>query len=561
MPSRQRWQVAAPAPDSVLAALGLPDPLMAQVLYNRGVHDSDDMLAYTDPTGGAEHSPFALAGMHEAVALLRWALARRKRIVVHGDYDVDGLAATALALEGLRARGADARPFIPNRLETGYGLDRRSLDELAGTTDLLLTVDCGVRSLDEVAYARRLGMRVIVTDHHLPGPQLPAADAVVCSRLPGPYPELAGVGVAAELIAALGAVDSRFGGEADAGHAWDDLVALGTVADISPLVHENRRRVRRGLQSLRTSPRPGIAALARRAGVDIERLTSWHIAFALAPRLNSAGRLGSSQPALELLLTADPRQANLLADQLERTNTERKSRLDRCLLVAEEQLRSTPAEAPLVFAADPSFPPGLAGLIASRLSELRGAPAVAVSVEDGIARGSMRSTAALNASTALDDCAHLLTKHGGHSLAAGFTCPTEALTELRSCLLRSAEASGGGDSRPVLAVDAETPLVNAADPVWDWLSLLEPTGCGNPRPVFVSRSVHVRERTAMGRDGSHLSLTLSSRGDAIHAVGFRMGADVATIPDVVDLAYELDVNCYNGSVERRLLLQGWSRPA
>ncbi|MHB0875658.1 MAG: single-stranded-DNA-specific exonuclease RecJ [Anaerolineae bacterium] len=560
MPPRQRWQVAEPAPDSVLASLGVADPLIAQVLYNRGVRTSDDLLPYTDPTAGPEHSPFALPGVHEAAALLRWAIARHKRIVVHGDYDVDGLAATALAVEGLRARGAEAQPFIPNRLETGYGLDCRGLDEIAGSADLLLTVDCGVRSLDEVSYARKLGMRVIVTDHHLPGTELPAADAVVCSRLPGPFPELAGVGVAAEVIAALGAVDSRFGGEADAGHAWDDLVALGTVADIAPLVQVNRRRVRRGLQSMRNAPRPGIAALARRAGVDVKRLTAWHIAFVLAPRLNSAGRLGPSQPALDLLLTTDAWQAGILAEQLERTNIERKAQLERCVLAADEQLRTTAPDVPLVFAAHPSYPPGLVGLVASRLSESRGAPAVVVSVEGEVSRGSMRSTASLNASAALDGCAHLLTKHGGHSLAAGFSCPTEALAELQACLLQVAERTGGGDTRPTLVADAEVPLVSLADHIWDWLPLLEPTGCGNPRPLLISRRVRVRERATMGRDGSHLLLTLSGHGDTIRAVGFRMGPDIETIPDVIDIAYELDVNCYNGSVERRLLLQDWSRP-
>lgn len=559
MPPRQRWRVTEPVPDSVVTALGVHDPLVAQVLYNRGVQTAHDLLAYTDPAKATEPSPFALPGVHAAVALIRWAVSRDKSIAVHGDYDVDGLAATALMVEGLQSRGARVRPYIPNRLETGYGLDRRGIDELAGT-DLLITVDCGVRSLEEVQYARELGMTVIVTDHHLPGSELPAADAVVCSRLGGPFPELAGVGVAAEVVAALDAVDSRFGADAGAAHRWDDLVALGTVADIAPLVDANRRRVRRGLDLLRARPRPGLAALARRAGVDIARLTSWHISFVLAPRLNSVGRLGPSQPALDLLLATDAGKAAALAEELERANSERRALLDRCLLLAEEQLQLVPGDAPLVFAADAAFPAGVVGLIASRLCELRGAPAVAVSVENGIARGSMRSTASLNASAALDHCAHLLSKHGGHSLAAGFTCASDALPELRACLLCAAAAAAGGDTRPELLVDAETPVVGPGDPIWDWLPLLEPTGCGNPRPVFVSRAVPVRERTTMGPDGRHLSLTLAARTEPIRAVGFRMGPEAATIPDEIDLAYELDLNSYNGSVERRLLIQDWSRP-
>ena len=557
---RYRWLLPEVSAASDLAALGVPDPLTAQVLHNRGLRCREDAERFLAPESAAPESPFDLPGVHEAAALLRWALTRRKRVVVYGDYDVDGLAATTVVIEGLAALDGPADPFIPNRLETGYGLDPHNIRQIASEADVLVTVDCGIRSLEEVALAKKLGLNVIVTDHHLPSAHLPSADAIVSARLrPGHrLADLAGVGVAAQLIAALGAVCSRFGLRVPDPRSYYDLVALGTIADVAPLRGVNRRLVRSGLEAIRRQPRVGIQALMRRASLEPSRLSAWDVAFGLAPRLNSAGRLGSSAPSLELLMTRDARRAAALAAQLERINADRRAHLERCLALARQQLQARPPESPVVFTVSDSYPPGIVGLIASRLAEDRGLPAVAVSVDGDLARGSVRSSAEFDASDALDSCSALLSKHGGHSLAAGFTCHISHLEELHERLGQlAAQRLTLGDARPTLQIDAEAELLTAASPVWDSLPALEPTGCGNPRPTFLSRGVKVLDRQLMGSDGGHLSLLLQSQSAAMRAVGFRMGDSYSAAAGKLDVVYRLDVNEYNGNSERRLLLVDW----
>ncbi|MGQ9552656.1 MAG: single-stranded-DNA-specific exonuclease RecJ [Anaerolineae bacterium] len=560
MQPRYRWLLPKTIAASDLAALGLPDHLTAQVLFNRGLRSREDVERFLTPESFAIESPFSLPGVHEAVALLRWALARRKRVVVYGDYDVDGLSATATMVEGLTVMDGQAYPYIPNRLETGYGLDPGNIRRIAPEADVLVTVDCGIRSLEEVALAKKLGLSVIVTDHHLPMQELPAADAVVSARLrPGhEFADLAGVGIAEQVIVALSAVHSRFGSQVLDHSHYLDLVALGTIADVAPLTGVNRHLVRSGLEAIRQQPRVGIQALLRRASLGQRRLCAWHIAFALAPRLNATGRLGSSLPSLELLMTRDARRATVLAEQLEHANATRRAHLERCLALAHLELQKQPPEFPCVFTASDAYPPGIVGLIASRLAEEQNLPAVAVSLEGNIAHGSVRSSAEFNASDALDTCRDLLSKHGGHSLAAGFTCPSSHLEELRERLgLLAAQRLNLEDSRPILQIDAETELPAASSPIWDWLPTIEPTGCGNPYPIFLSRGVQVLDKQLMGRDGDHLSLLLVSPSGNMRAVGFRMGDSFAAIAGKLDVVYRLDENEYNGNKERRLVLLDW----
>jgi len=558
--SRFRWLIAPAAPASQLAELGVPDPLIAQVLYNRGLRSQDAVHEFLGeyPEISAACSPFSMPGIHEAVGLLRWALAQDKRILVYGDYDVDGVAATALLVEGLAALGGRVTHFIPNRLETGYGLDAAAIREIAPACDVLVSVDCGIRSLEEVALARRLGMRVVITDHHLQGDELPPADAIVSPRLRGgeAYGEIAGVGVAYELMRALCAVESRFGERRGLADNGLDLVALGTVADVASLLGYNRRLVRAGLDRMRRQPRLGVQALARRASLETGQLTAWHLAFVLGPRLNAAGRLGSALPSLQLLMSRDPASASALAEQLEQINRTRRQLLERCLAQARQDLAANPPTASILFTASESYPPGIVGLLASRLLEEWNLPVVAVALEPEKAHGSVRSTQAMNASQALDACSDLLDKHGGHSLAAGFACRPGVVVALRQRLeALASDTLLSADARPVLEVDAETDLPGGDALLWEWGARLEPTGRGNPRPILVSRGLSVREKLLMGREGEHLSLRLASDGHEIRAVGFHMGGLFGQIGDAVDIAYELHENSYNGTTERRLLLR------
>jgi len=539
--------------------------LLDALLHSRSIQTPEAMRRYLDPLSGPALSPFEVPGVHEATALIRWAIARDQRILVHGDYDADGLSATALLVRGLLSLGARARAFIPNRLDTGYGLSLDTVAELAAGAELLITVDCGIRSIDEVARARELGMSVIVSDHHLPGPALPAADALVTTRLPSSpvTDELAGVGVAYQIWRGLEEVSRRFGGAAsslDGGML--DLVALGTVADVAPLVGENRRLVRAGLLQLRRSTHPGLAALAHSAGIEPSSMSAESISFGLAPRINAAGRLGSAEPALELLLTEDVARAQQLAQELSRANRVRQDEVQRCL----ERAQATRPEAdlrdsPLIFTVSDEYPQGIVGLVAGKLADSYAVPVVAVTLEGDKAHGSIRSPEWFNASEALEGCSRWLDKHGGHSKAAGFTCAAEAIDRVEQHLRDRAErACVDGTPRAELEYDAELPPVLPDQPVWEHLALLEPVGEGNPAPVFVSRAVPVLRKSSMGRDGVHLRLLLRSDDSEIGAVAFRRGEALAQIGDRVDIAYTLDEHTYNGSTERRLNIVDLAEP-
>jgi len=509
-------------------------------------------------------SPFDMPGMYQALGVLRWALSRRRRIVVYGDYDVDGLTSTALLLEGLAGLGCQASYHIPNRLDTGYGLDRETVGTIAQHADVLITVDCGIRALEEIALARRLGMNVVVTDHHMPGPELPPADAVVCPRLAGgeQFGALASVGIAAHLLQGLFAVESRFGSAAIPSQCLD-LVALGTVADMAPLVGENRRLVKSGLKHIHRSARPGIDALSRIAGLDPKEISASHISFALAPRINAVGRFGSSKPALELLLTRSMTRALALAQILDTINRRRQKSVERSLALARNHLDRQGETKNIVFTASEEYHPGVVGLMASRLMDELGLPAVVVSIQGDVAHGSMRSTPGLHASGCLDSCAYLLRKHGGHALAAGFTCDTANLGSLREALeefasRRDSLADRSTDGKPSLVIDAETQLLDGGHSVWEWLPRLEPTGCGNERPLFLTRRARVISKRLFGRKQQHLGLQLGSDGASIAAVGFGMAQSFGAIGAELDIVYHLDERSYNGKVERRLLLVDFS---
>ncbi len=561
---RYRWIPRAGTNlDGMRATTG--DALLDRILYARGYREPDAMRRYLQPLAAPMLSPFAVPGVHEAVALIRWAIARQRRIVVHGDYDADGLSATALLVLGLRSLGADVFPYVPNRFETGYGLALESVPELASAADLLITVDCGIRSVQEVRRARELGMAVIVSDHHLPGPELPGADALVSTRLPqSPVSDaLSGVGVAYQIWRGLREVTRRFGAtELAAGGTYLDLVAVGTVADVSPLVGENRRLVRAGLQQLREDARPGLAALSLAAGTALKDVRASSISFALAPRINAAGRLGSAEPALELLMTSDQRRATELARQLDRANRTRQGEVRRCLeAVRTAGIEDDLERSPLLFTMSDDYPQGIVGLVAGRLVDSYRVPVVAVTLEDGRAHGSVRSPDWFNASDALEACADLMDKHGGHSRAAGFTCAAEVIDRVEQRLRDQAEAvAQRGVPSAELSFDAESPLVLPDHPIWKHLELLEPLGEGNPEPAFVSRGVRVTDKSPMGREGAHWRYRLADDQGEVTAVAFAIGEDSAEVGQRVDVLYILDERTYNGHTERRLRVLDLAEP-
>lgn len=575
--SEKRWNIALQIPPSVLAALREFHPVIAQVLYNRGQDTPEKARAFLDGGDGALHNPFALHGMAQAVERIRRAIKRGEQIVVYGDFDADGVTSTALLVQALRALGARVEPYIPHRVDEGYGLNFEALRTLHQQgTSLVVTVDCGIRSVEEVAYGQRLGLDLIVTDHHSVGEALPPAVAVIDPKIDtrrrleegrtNGYPEdmLAGVGVAYKLAQALFSVAESQDRRPPPLRLDDllDLVALGTVADLVPLDRlENRELVRRGLQVLNRAQRPGVYELMEVAGVRPEQCNATSIGFMLGPRINAAGRLDSAMIAYELLSTQDMARASELAQHLQALNVERQELTLQAVEVAREQAFDSGQDLPLIFATSSGFRPGIVGLVAGRLCEEFYRPAVVVQQGETESRGSCRSIDEFDITDALDECADLLVRHGGHAQAAGFTVLNENLPKLRERLMQlAAERLDGEDLRPSLDVDAEVPFDQLTETLADELRRLEPTGAGNDAPLFVTRGVRVVEARRVGQEGKHLRLRLSNGVQFLDGIAFKFGDWAERLEGMMDIAYHLEINEWNGRRRPQLNIQDL-RPA
>ena len=503
--------------------------------------------------------------MTEAVDRILQAIDMREKVAVYGDYDVDGVTATALLVQTLKALGLQAEEYIPNRFDEGYGLNNEALQNLQNKqVKLVITVDSGIRSLDEAAFARQIGLDMIITDHHQPSESLPQAVALINPKQPGdtyPDKDLVGVGVAYKLAQALLEKLAQSGRPVSFRlESMLDLVALGTVADLAPLVGENRVLVRQGLLCIRSKSRQGLQALAGVADLDLSKTTAVNIGFVLGPRLNAAGRLESALAAYNLLTTSDPQVAGKLAQDLEVHNRNRQIITRTTQAQAEEIALADDPEGFILFAVNPEFNTGVVGLAASRLVETHYRPAIVGKwdEEKGETRCSCRSIPEFHITEALDKCADLLVRHGGHAAAAGFTVKNENLPELKKRLKEIArEKLSTVDLRPTLSADM---VVRLGDMTWDVLNTLEklqPTGYGNPEPVFVSRDVPVKSSRTVGSDARHLKLTLVAGNATYDAIGFRLGHLQPNLPagTMVDLMYTFETNEYMGRSTLQLNLK------
>lgn len=560
--SRKRWHIRPPLPPEARAELAPFPALLAQILYHRGVRTRAEAVAFLERRWEGP-PPFSLKGMGEAVDRIRWAIRRREPMVVYGDFDVDGVTGTVILTQVLQALGANVRPYIPHRIDEGYDLNQETLSRLQeGGARLVVSVDCGIRSVDEVAFAQRRGLDVIVTDHHSPGKVLPPAVAVVNPKQPGcPYPfkGLSGVGVAYKVAEALLRVERqvpvrRGTEEPPSPEEFLDLVALGTVADIVPLEGENRALAAQGLARLNEASRPGIRALVERAGLRPGQITASHVGYILAPRLNAAGRIATATLGYELLATPHREIAQNLADELERLNRDRQEMTKCAFDLARRQVEAAgKAERPLLLVAAEKFHPGIVGLVASLLVEEYYRPSVVVEKGEPFSKGSARSIPEFHITQALDRCADLLLRHGGHAAAAGFTCASTCLPALEERLEAIAQETLAGQTlEPSLEIDAVIPLSEVTWQVVDLLALLEPFGEGNPVPYFLSRDVLVREARPVGKDGQHLRLLLSDGRAVWDAIAFHFKDWGGEVPSRVDVVYCLEPGEWNG--EKRLQL-------
>ncbi len=551
MKHNKRWVIASPITEQADRELIKFPPILKQIVFNRGLATDAEARAFLKAEPSSNTDPFQLIGMHATVDRICYALQHDEPIAIYGDYDVDGVTATALLVQALTALGANVRGYIPNRFDEGYGLNKDALDSLkADGVKLVITVDCGIRSPDEALHAQTIGLDLIISDHHHPdGTNLPPALAVINPKQHGdPYmdKDLAGVGIAYKIAEALVSVREPNNGF----HTNDllDLVALGTVADLAPLVGENRVLVRRGLRQIRETKRQGLFSLAGIADLKIDKCTAGNIGFMLGPRLNASGRLESALASFELLTTTDFMRAGQLAQQLDQQNRQRQSITRTMQEQAEAIAMGEDPEAFLLFAAHEEFNPGVVGLAASRLTEMYYRPAIVAAKSAEETRGSCRSIPEFHITDALDLCKDLLVRHGGHAAAAGFTVKNENLPELVSRLKEIAKDQlGSRDLRQTLTADLEVPLSELNFDVLKHLMFLEPTGYGNPEAVFVSRNVKVRASRTVGAEGRHLKLTLEDeRGASVDAIGFRLGHLKTDLPPYIDVLYRFEANEFNG---------------
>lgn len=554
----KRWRIAAPLSPLELSHYGDLHPILAQILHQRGFRSRTDALAFLQGDAG-QVDPFKLRGISQAVSRIRTALKRKEKIVVYGDFDADGVTSTALLTLTLRALGADVSPYIPHRVDEGYGLNDGALIGLAKRGfKLCITVDCGIRSVHEVATGNTAGLDMIVTDHHSIGTELPPALAVINPKQDGDQsgePMLAGVGVTFRLAEALLKVAATQDKRELPLHAEDlvDLVAIGTVADLVPLDRpQNRDLVVRGLSKLRTSERIGVRALLKEAGIEPQYVTAESIGFGIAPRINAAGRLKSALIAYELLSTQEIDEAVQKASELNRLNQQRQQ-LTRDMQAHARNIAEIDGETPLIFAADHGFAQGIVGLVAGRLTEEYYRPTVIVHRGEHESHGSCRSIPEFDITAALDQCADLLLRHGGHAQAAGFAIHNENLPSFRERMLEIAgDQLYGKELTPALEIDAEVIFPQLDFELYGALRALEPCGNSNPSPLLCARRLRVVEARAVGKDGSHLKLEFSDGKRSFKGIAFGMGNVADALPREVDVAFSLSINTWGG--EERLEL-------
>ena len=559
--TERTWRERQADPEAVeaLRLSGIP-ALLARLLVNRGVADPREARAYLNPALSSLHDPLLLKGMAESVERLCLAITRGERVCVHGDYDVDGVTSTALLLSFFRAVGLDCFSYIPKRLSEGYGLSPQGVAAAARQgASVLVTVDCGIGSVAEALLCREAGIDLIITDHHTPPETLPEAFAILNPLLPGnrfPCTSLAGVGVAFNLVIALRG-RLRAGGGFPAGEPdlkqYLDLVALGTVADVVPLLGANRVLVSYGLKELSASSRPGVLALKEVAGV-VGEVGCGAVGFRLAPRINAAGRLEDASLGLELLLTPDRLKAREIATALDDSNAERqaleRSTLEEARCMLEEG--ACRGRKSIVLGSE-LWHPGVIGIVASRIAELFHRPVILFALEGGTGRGSGRSISRFHLLDAIKSCAGHLLRYGGHSHAAGLSIAQEELE--RFALSFDAAACGSLDADaliPCTAYDAELSPAEIDGALPLALEQMKPFGMGNPEPLFLLRGATVSGSRVL--KGGHLKLQLSCGGRSFEAIGFGL-AEKGRGEGRVDLLFSPGINVWNGKSSLQLTVK------
>ncbi len=550
-----RWQCK---PYEVGAAVRLAGELgvsreLATILVRRGLGSAADARLFLE--AGERGDPLTLPGARRAADSILRHLQGGSRIVVHGDYDVDGVCSTAILVRTLRALGGDPSWEIPSRFDEGYGLSAATVERLAARgTQLLITVDCGITAVEEAAVARAAGIDVVITDHHRPGEELPDCPVVHPALGAYPCPELCASGVALKLSEALHRIS---GGDPRDGERDIDFAALATVCDLVPLRGENRRIVREGLHALARTAKPGLRALMASAAVEPGTVDEQSLGYRLGPRINAAGRMQRADAALELLLTEDNARASEVAGELDLLNRDRRETELRILAAAEAACADQAAAAAIVVAGE-GWHPGVVGIVASRLVERWCRPCLVVALDGNSGRGSGRSISPYDLHAGLASGAEHLVRFGGHRMAAGLELERDQLPAFRAAFAAHAGAAlCVEDLMPVERVDAVVPGSALGLPLADELERLRPFGMGNPRPTLLVPAARVEALATMGEDRKHARFVLSASGSRARGVAFNtpLNAIAPAKDGNHELAVRLERNCWNGSVEPRVLLR------
>ncbi|WP_211747565.1 single-stranded-DNA-specific exonuclease RecJ [Paenibacillus sp. Marseille-Q4541] len=532
--------------------------LMSKLLLNRGISSVEAAKQFLQPSDEVLHDPFLMKGMKEAVPRIREALDQGEHILIYGDYDADGVSSTSLMIHLMRKLSASYDIYIPHRANEGYGLHNHALDwaHQQGVS-LVITVDTGISAVEQIAYAKTLGMDVIVTDHHEPPEVLPDAYALINPKqedCPYPYKGLAGVGVAMKLAEALLGTIPR---------AWMEIATIGTVADLMPLTDENRVIVQQGLEEMRNSSFPGIRALLEISGVEISTVSSTNVAFSLAPRINASGRLAHAGRAVSLLTTEDSDEAAHLAEELDLLNRERQQVVEQMTQEAFEILEQKKVNGKVpdvIVVAGEGWNPGVVGIVASKVLERYYRPTLILGIDPvtGKCKGSARSIPGLDIYEALTACKDVMDHYGGHPAAAGMTLHRDELESLESKLNEYAkEVMKPEHFIPVSQTDGECRISEVPLAVIEEMEQMQPFGMDNPTPKFIIRDARLVASRKMGKDLSHLKLTIEQDGQMLDAISFGKGKLADYIPEgsVLDVMGMLQINEWNGSRKPQFMLE------
>lgn len=545
------WQILPPAPLELSQSLPLTS-FQTTLLYHRGAVNPDDIKAFLSVDSSLSTDPLILPDMEKAVTRIKQAVAHRETVGVFGDFDVDGITATAILVLALRNIGLTTIPYLPDRMDEGHGLNSKAVGVLrAQGVTLMITADCGTNSSIEIDLGSSLGMDTVVTDHHTIQESFAGALAVINPQREDSHVHdsvLTGAGLAYKLVEALySSLGKSLPGDLIA------LAALGTVADVGPLQKENRYIVKRGLEALNHTKRPGIQALISKSRQTKGSLSTETLSFWLIPRLNAAGRIGDAKLSLELLTTDSPSTAEKIANELDEINTRRREISDEAFLQANEQILKIGPELPSVLMVEnKNWIPGVLGLIAGRLAEEYYRPVIAATSDDDICRASARSIPEFNISAALEENEELLLRFGGHPMAAGFSASLKNLPTLMANITeRAAEQLTLSELNPSIKIDAEIGPSEVSGNNFKFIKQLEPFGAGNPEPLFLNRGVQVISSRMVGADKAHMQMQLDSDRIQWSAIAFRQNHNLKP-GDQIDIVYKMTLNEWNGTKRLQL---------